>query len=241
MAAERRQQQQQSQALLPGDHVRVCDPTTYLPVPDDHAWSGVWRVVRVNPKTISIKQGARTGKANRAVLKKTDEPLPETAERGGGADDQVLKRGGGADDRVLNTIDAAELLGVDRKILSKWAKQGKVPSRKPGKSYLYSRAALFTWLGGGGADDQVLNTAEAAAFLGVDPKLLSKWAKAGKVPSQKPGKGYLYSKNALLRWLAGDLEVPGPPASDNGQQPPRTARATRGRGRAARASSRQGQ
>ena len=93
----------------------------------------------------------------------------------------------------------------------------------------------------GGTESQVLKTREAAAFLGVDSKNLSKWAKAGKVPCQKPGKSYLYSKNALLRWLAGDLEVPGPPASDNGQQPPRTARATRGRGRAARASSRQGQ
>jgi excisionase family DNA binding protein len=50
---------------------------------------------------------------------------------------------------------------------------------------------------------EVLNTAEAAAFLGVDPKLLAKWAKAGKVPSQKPGKGYLYSRAALLTWLAG--------------------------------------
>lgn len=78
-AAAERRLQQQSQTLWPGDHVRVCDTTTYLPVPDDHPWAGVWRVARVNPKTISIEQGARGGKAGRAILKKTDEPLAETA------------------------------------------------------------------------------------------------------------------------------------------------------------------
>jgi excisionase family DNA binding protein len=53
---------------------------------------------------------------------------------------------------------------------------------------------------------EVLNTAEAAAFLGVDPRLLAKWAKQGKVPCRKPGKGYLYSRAALLAWLAEPAE-----------------------------------
>jgi excisionase family DNA binding protein len=52
-----------------------------------------------------------------------------------------------------------------------------------------------------GDGQEVMKTVEAAAFLGVPPKLLAKWAKAGKVPCQKPGKGYLFSKTALLAWL----------------------------------------
>jgi excisionase family DNA binding protein len=63
----------------------------------------------------------------------------------------------------------------------------------------------------GQGDQEVMNTIEAAAFLRVPPKLLAKWAKEGKVPCRKPGKGYLYSRRALLAWLAEPGEhTPGP-------------------------------
>jgi hypothetical protein len=75
-AAERRLEQHE-QTLWPDDHVRVCDNSTYLPVPDDSEWGGVWRVVSVNPRTVSIEQGERRGRIGPALLKKTDEPLPE--------------------------------------------------------------------------------------------------------------------------------------------------------------------
>jgi hypothetical protein len=76
-AAAERCREQQDQPLWPDDHVRVCDNRTYLPVPDGSEWGGVWRVVRVNARTVSIEQGERRGKATPALLKKTDEPLPE--------------------------------------------------------------------------------------------------------------------------------------------------------------------
>ncbi len=49
---------------------------------------------------------------------------------------------------------------------------------------------------------EVLDTAAAAELLGVHPKLLARWAKQGKLPCRKPGKGYLFSRTALLAWLA---------------------------------------
>ena len=57
-----------------------------------------------------------------------------------------LTRAGPIHREVLNTVQAAELLGVDRKLLARWAKKGKVPCRKPGKGYLFSRTALLAWL-----------------------------------------------------------------------------------------------
>jgi len=55
---------------------------------------------------------------------------------------------------------------------------------------------------------EILSLEEAAAFLGISSKTLAKRAAAGIVPSRnvgEPGKRcyMLFSRNALVSWLAG--------------------------------------
>lgn len=73
-----------------------------------------------------------------------------------------LTRDGPGDREVLDTAAAAELLGVHPKLLARWAKQGKLPCRKPGKGYLFSRAALLAWL----ACQQPADATRAASTVG---------------------------------------------------------------------------
>jgi excisionase family DNA binding protein len=51
-----------------------------------------------------------------------------------------------SDDRVLSTEEAAELLHVKPKTLREWANLGRIPGRKIGKSWRFSRAQLLAFV-----------------------------------------------------------------------------------------------
>ena len=50
---------------------------------------------------------------------------------------------------------------------------------------------------------EVMNAEQVAAFLGVDRKTVYEYASRGKIPHQRLGKRLLFSRSALLAWLAG--------------------------------------
>ena len=55
---------------------------------------------------------------------------------------------------VLNSTEAATLLRVSRETVVREARGGRLPGRRVGKEWRFSRGALLTWLAGGpGAED----------------------------------------------------------------------------------------
>ena len=53
------------------------------------------------------------------------------------------------------------------------------------------------------ASCDALNLEQAAQFLGISKKVLKKGFDAGSVPGVKIGRRYLFSKTALVDWVAG--------------------------------------
>ena len=49
---------------------------------------------------------------------------------------------------VLNAAQAADLLQLDAKVVLEMAEAGKLPGRKLGKEWRFSRTAIIAWLGG---------------------------------------------------------------------------------------------
>jgi excisionase family DNA binding protein len=54
------------------------------------------------------------------------------------------------------------------------------------------------------AEKDVMNTEEAAAFLGISPYDLRRYARRGMIPARKLGKRWLFHKGHLVEWLKGD-------------------------------------
>ena len=54
-------------------------------------------------------------------------------------------------------------------------------------------------------EKDVLNSEEAAAFLGLSVFTVRDYARAGKIPGRKVGKEWRFSRPGLLKWL----EAPG--------------------------------
>ena len=54
------------------------------------------------------------------------------------------------------------------------------------------------------ADNDVLNTAEAAALLKVARGTLLNECRAGNVPCQRVGRAWRFNRRALLDWLSSD-------------------------------------
>lgn len=50
-------------------------------------------------------------------------------------------------------------------------------------------------------EDEVMNSAEAAKFLKVSRPTLMKYVQEGKIPAQKLGWQWRFSKEALIEWL----------------------------------------
>lgn len=50
-------------------------------------------------------------------------------------------------------------------------------------------------------EDEVMNSEEAAKFLKVSRPTLMKYIQDGKIPAQKLGWQWRFSKQALLKWL----------------------------------------
>ena len=59
------------------------------------------------------------------------------------------------------------------------------------------------------SDDDVLNSAEAAAYLRVAVSTITEEAKRGRLPGRRVGKGWRFSRRVLEQWLAS-----GPDAED---------------------------
>jgi len=56
--------------------------------------------------------------------------------------------------------------------------------------------------------DQVLDDREAAQLLKVEVRVLQAAARRGEVPGRKVGRGWRFSKLALMRWLQHEKERP---------------------------------
>lgn len=50
-------------------------------------------------------------------------------------------------------------------------------------------------------DEEVMNSYEAAKFLRVSRLTLMKYVQEGKIPAQKLGRQWRFSKEALIEWL----------------------------------------
>ena len=64
---------------------------------------------------------------------------------------------------------------------------------------------LFIWLqlpGMINRDDDVLTSAEAAAFLRVTVRTVTEEARRGRLPGRRVGKGWRFSRRVLQQWLA---------------------------------------
>jgi len=53
-------------------------------------------------------------------------------------------------------------------------------------------------------DKEVLNVKEAAAFLGLNPHDLRRYARLGLIPCRKLGKRWFFHKPYLVEWLKGE-------------------------------------
>jgi excisionase family DNA binding protein len=53
--------------------------------------------------------------------------------------------------------------------------------------------------------EALLTSKEAAVILKVNPKVLERWAKAGKVPALKVGKFWRYRASTLESWVENKL------------------------------------
>jgi len=51
----------------------------------------------------------------------------------------------------------------------------------------------------------VLNTVEAAEYLGFEPTSIRKMAREGRIPCQKVGRDWRFLSTVLEGWLAGDI------------------------------------
>jgi len=75
---------------------------------------------------------------------------------------------------VLDAVDAAELLSISRVTMIRLARDGRVPARKVGREWRFSRQALHNWLAGNqpqAADEarerqRLQLVATSAAFVG---------------------------------------------------------------------------
>ena len=66
------------------------------------------------------------------------------------------------------------------------------------------------------AEKDVMNTEEAAAFLGISPHDLRRYARRGMIPARKLGKRWLFHKGHLIDWLMGDPVKKDKPGSAEG-------------------------
>ena len=54
------------------------------------------------------------------------------------------------------------------------------------------------------SEKDVMKTKEAAAFLGISPYDLRRYARRGMLPARKLGKRWLFHKAHLIEWLKGE-------------------------------------
>jgi excisionase family DNA binding protein len=59
---------------------------------------------------------------------------------------------------------------------------------------------------------EVMNTVEAASFLGINPYDLRRYARRGMIPARKLGKRWLFHKAHLVEWLKGEFAESDVPA-----------------------------
>jgi excisionase family DNA binding protein len=55
-------------------------------------------------------------------------------------------------------------------------------------------------------DKEVFDVEAAAAFLGINPEDLRRYARKGKIPCRKLGKRWRFHKATLVEWLKGNQE-----------------------------------
>ena len=71
------------------------------------------------------------------------------------------RRGAGRADRdILTKEQAAEFLQLQPRVLTELAKAGKVPARRIGRTFRFSRAALLAWIEAGEPGDDPADAEE---------------------------------------------------------------------------------
>jgi DNA repair protein RadD len=51
---------------------------------------------------------------------------------------------------------------------------------------------------------EVFNADQAAAYLGINPDVLRRYARKGLIPARKVGRKWLFHKDHLVEWLKGN-------------------------------------
>lgn len=65
---------------------------------------------------------------------------------------------------VMSAEEAAEFLGVTAATVRKQAREGRLPGRKIGREWRFSREALLRWLEGADSGDDYLSADDLAAI-----------------------------------------------------------------------------
>ncbi len=91
--------------------------------------------------------------------------------------------------------------------------------RRPGHDVRVSDARLETGEAASASPwPEVMSVDQAAEFLQMKSRPLSDMARDGRIPSRKAGGAWKFSRPALHRWLAHEIEAPAdkPPAAARG-------------------------
>ncbi|MBR4750695.1 MAG: helix-turn-helix domain-containing protein [Thermoguttaceae bacterium] len=71
------------------------------------------------------------------------------------------------------------------------------------------------------AQSDILNRAEAAAYLNISPQTLTKYVKRGAVPCRQVARRLIFSRRALERWAGGEnVQTAGTSTADQGDGAP---------------------
>ena len=135
------------------------------------------------------------------------------------------------DPDILTAEELAARLGLDVQTVRDLAGAGVLPGGRAGRRWLFSWAAVYTWIAGPGVpDSEILSTRQLARRIGVDVRVVRRAAAPpgtpGKLPGRQVGKKWLFAIEAVRRELSppagrpvGPGTLPVPAAAQPGSPP----------------------
>lgn len=110
------------------------------------------------------------------------------------------------DEALLTPSEVAKLFRVDSKTVTRWARAGKLPAiRTLGGHRRYHTSDILAFLKDfRGDEEDLLSPSEVAKLFRVDPKTVTRWAKAGKLSAIRTLGGHRrYRASEVLALLDG--------------------------------------